>query len=228
VSLETILNAGGVKPGSRVLAVGVAGGEVRALRRTGYRVDEHQLDCGPAAALRGEPFTPPVKAWPIETGVYDAVLIGDDLALVVDDEAAIAEAARALRPGGMLLLRVPNAGVLAWLDAFNVYRYVRDVTRRGPKLPETRGIGWRRRYGAGDLRELLAPAFEPPRFWTEGIGLAEAARLSLLLAFAWLGKRRAAGLEARAAGFVGRLEAGIRPGTWGSRRVAVARRRQAR
>jgi SAM-dependent methyltransferase len=221
---EAILLACSVGAGSRVLAVGVAGGDVRSLRRAGFRVDEHRLDCNPAAALRGGPFTPPVKAWPVETGAYDALLIDDELALVVDDEAAIGEAARALRSGGLALLRVPNAGVLAWLDPFNAYRYVRDVTRRGPKLPETRGVGWRRRYGAGDLRELLAPAFEPPQFWTEGIGLADAARLSLLLGGAWLRGRRAPELEARAASLAGRLEAGIRPGGWGSRRIAVARK----
>ncbi|HEU5430288.1 MAG TPA: hypothetical protein VFU81_01420 [Thermomicrobiales bacterium] len=221
---EAILRTGGVEPGSRVLTVGVAAGDVRALRRAGYRVDEHRLDRNPAAALRGEPFTPPVKAWPVQTSVYDAALIDDDLALTVDDEAAIAEAARALRPGGIVLLRVPNAGVLAWLDPFNVYRYVRDITRRGPKLPETRGVGWRRRYGARDLRELLAPAFEPPRFWTEGIGLTDATRLTLLLGFAWLLGRRASELEARVAAIATRLESTLRPGSWGSRRIALARR----
>ncbi len=222
---DAMVRALGLGTGSRALVVGAPAGTVRALRRAGIRVDEHRLDRSPAAARRGKPFTPPVNVWPVETGAYDAVLIDEDLALVVDDEAAIAEAARALRPGGTLVARVPNAGVLAGLDAFNAYRYVRDITRRGPKLPETRAVGWRRHYRADDLRELLAPAFAPPAFWTEGIGVAEAARLMLLLGFAWLLGRRAPDLEARAERIAGRLESRIRPGDWGSRRIAVARRR---
>ncbi|HEU0114629.1 MAG TPA: hypothetical protein VFQ80_08130, partial [Thermomicrobiales bacterium] len=79
-------------------------------------------------------------------------------------------------------------------------------------------------YGERDLRELLAPWFDSPQTWTEGIGLADAARLALLLGFAWLLGRRAPGLEARAASLAARLESGIRPGGWGARRIAVARR----
>ena len=174
---------------TRVLVVGAPGGLVAGLTGRGYQVTPHDLDVGPAAALVGEPFVPPVTAWPGPDGAFDAVLLLDQLAFVVDDEEAIAEAARVLRPGGMLILRVPSAGLLAWLDPYNAYRYVRDVTGRGPKPHETRGIGWRRHYRRRDLDELLEGQFHVRARETEGVGLAEAARLALLLLFRWLLRR---------------------------------------
>ncbi|HET6344610.1 MAG TPA: methyltransferase domain-containing protein, partial [Myxococcota bacterium] len=94
-----------------------------AFRRAGYRVDRHALDTGPLAQLAGVPFTPPVITWPFADRAYDAVLLLDDLALTMREEEALAEGARVLRPGGILLVRVPRSGPLAWLDGYNAYRY---------------------------------------------------------------------------------------------------------
>ncbi len=156
-----------------------------AFRRAGYRVERHALDTGPLAQLAGVPFTPPVVAWPFSDASYDAVVLLDELALTVREEEALAEAARVLRPGGTLLLRVPASGPLAWLDGYNAYRYVRDVTRRGTLLPEVKGIGWRRHYRRDDLRGLLAPHFRVQAMRASGIALSEAARLALSLFWRW-------------------------------------------
>jgi len=169
-----------------VLAVGTPARLNRAWRRAGWQVDRHALDLGPAADLAGRPFTPPVKAWPHPDAAYDAVVIHDQLAHVVDDEAAIAEAARVLRPGGRLLLRVPRDGPLAWLDSFNLYRYLRDFTRRGTALDETRGIGWRRHYPRHDLVRLLDARFRVTAMAKEGAGFTDIARLIPLIVFRWL------------------------------------------
>jgi SAM-dependent methyltransferase len=156
-----------------------------ALSGAGYRVDRHALDTGPLAQLRGIPFTPPVVAWPFPDAAYDAVLLLDELAMVVPEEDALAEAARVLRPGGILLLRVPAAGRLAWLDGYNAYRYLRDITHRGKLLPEIKGLGWRRHYRRDDLRGLLAPHFRVRAIRAAGLGLSDAARLSLSLVWRW-------------------------------------------
>lgn len=156
-----------------------------AFRRAGYRVDRHALDTGPLAQLAGVPFVPPVVTWPFANGAYDAVILLDELALTVREEEALAEAARVLRPGGTLLLRVPANGPLAWLDGYNAYRYVRDITRRGKLLPEIRGIGWRRHYGRDDLTGLLPPHFRVRTMRASGIGLSDAARLGLSLFWRW-------------------------------------------
>jgi SAM-dependent methyltransferase len=156
-----------------------------AFRSVGYRVERHALDTGPLAQIAGVPFTPPVVAWPFPDAAYDAVVFLDELALTMRDEEALAEAARVLRPGGTLLLRVPASGRLAWLDGYNAYRYVRDITRRGTLLPEVKGVGWRRHYGRDDLKRLLAPCFRVRSMRGSGLGLSDAARLGLSLAWRW-------------------------------------------
>jgi SAM-dependent methyltransferase len=170
---------------SSLLLLGGDDSVAAAFRRAGYRVDRHALDTGPLAQLAGVPFTPPVVAWPFPGAAYDAVVLLDELALTVREEEALAEAARVLRPGGTLLLRVPFSGPLAWLDGYNAYRYVRDVTRRGTLLPEAKGIGWRRHYRRDDVRGLLAPHFRVRAVRSSGIGLADAVRLALSLFWRW-------------------------------------------
>ena len=156
-----------------------------AFARRGYRVERHALDTGPLAQLAGVPFSPPAVAWPFPDAAFAAVVLLDELALTMPEEEALAEAARVLRPGGILLLRVPARGRLAWLDGYNAYRYVRDITHRGKLLPAMRGIGWRRHYGRDDLRMLLAPHFRPRAIRASGIGAADAARLGLSLLWRW-------------------------------------------
>jgi SAM-dependent methyltransferase len=174
-------------PASGVSLLLLGGDDVVAavFRDVGFRVDGHALDTGPLAQVPGVPFTPPVVAWPFPDAAYDAVVLLDELALTMSEEEALAEAARVLRPGGTLLLRVPAAGRLAWLDGYNAYRYVRDITHRGQLLPEVRGIGWRRHYRREDLHRLLSPHFRVRELRASGIGLSEAARLGLSLLWRW-------------------------------------------
>lgn len=170
----------------RVVLIGGDDVIAAALRRTGVRVTRHALDTGPLAQAPGVPFTPPVVAWPFPDASFDAVILLDELALTVREEEALAEAARVLRPGGILLLRLPAAGPLAWLDGFNAYRYLRETTRRGKPLPEVEGVGWRRHYPRADVRQLLRPYFQVRAMRGVGLGLSEAARLALLVSWRWL------------------------------------------
>jgi SAM-dependent methyltransferase len=197
-----------------------------ALRRFGFRVDRHALDTGPLAQVAGVPFTPPVVDWPFADAAYDAVVLLDELALTVREEEALAEAARVLRSHGRLLLRVPATGVLAWLDGFNAYRYLRETTGRGAPLPEMAGVGWRRHYSRADVRALLAPHFRVVAMQGSGIGLTDAARLAMLGCWRWaLRSRRGDAATRRLTGRLTRLEGGWRIGRFGYSLVTVAERR---
>lgn len=211
--------------GAAVVLLGGDGVLAAALQRAGYDVQRHALDTGPLAQVAGVPFTPPVVDWPFPDAAFDAVILLDELALTVREEEALAEAARVLRPGGTLLLRVPAAGALAWLDGFNAYRYLRETTHRGKPLPEVAGVGWRRHYPRDDLRELLRPHFHVRAMRTAGIGLSDAARLGLLVFWRWaLRSERGDELTRRLPLAVERREGRLSLGNHGYSLVAIAER----
>jgi SAM-dependent methyltransferase len=188
-------------PGGAVLLLGGDDRLADDLRRAGLAVTRHTLDMGPLAQLAGIPFTPPVIEWPFPAASFDAVVLLGQLALTVKEEEALAEAARVLRPDGRLLLRVPAEGRLAWLDGFNVYRYVQETSRRGKRHPAVAGVGWRRHYPRPDLLGLLQPHFRVLTFAPTGIGLEDAVRLAGNLYWRWLRRdeRHDADTERRAA-----------------------------
>ena len=173
-------------PGGAVLLLGGDDRLADSLQRAGFAVTRHALDMGPLAQLAGIPFTPPVVEWPFQDASFDAVVLLDQLALTVKEEEALAEAARVLRPGGRLLLRVPAEGRLAWLDGFNVYRYLQETSRRGKRHPAVAGVGWRRHYPRPDLSALLQPHFRVLRFAPTGVGLEDLVRLTGNLSWRWL------------------------------------------
>ena len=179
------------------------------LRRAGFTVTRHALDMGPLAQLAGIPFTPPVVEWPFPDASFDAVVLLDQLALTVKEEEALAEAARVLRPGGTLLLRVPATGRLAWLDGFNVYRYLQETSRRGKRHPAVAGVGWRRHYPRPDLVALLQPHFRVVRMAPTGVGLEDSVRLMGNLYWRWLRRDGSHDAETeRRAAAAARLERG--------------------
>lgn len=216
-------------PASRDAAILLLGGDdplQAELEAAGYRVDRHALDTGPVAQPAGLPFSPPVVAWPFPDGAYEAVILLDELALTVQEEEALAEAARVLHPGGILLLRVPAAGCLAWLDGFNAYRYLRETSGRGRPLPAVEGTGWRRHYPRADLEALLRPHFHLRAMRGSGVGLADAARLGLLLYWRWArDSNDGDAAVARAPQRLMRLEGDLNVAGRGYSLVAVAERR---
>jgi SAM-dependent methyltransferase len=215
--------------GSAVLLLGGDDNLARVLRRAGYRIERHALDTGPLVPLRGQrcasTFVPPVVAWPHPDASYDAVILLDQLALTVLEEEALAEAARVLRPGGVLLLRVPAAGRLAWLDGYNAFRYIQEITHRGRRLPDAAGVGYRRHYRREDLRTLLQPHFRVRAMRASGIGLSDSARLALSLFWRWvLQSPRGDAAIRRIPETVARLEGRLAPAGRGYWLVAAAER----
>jgi SAM-dependent methyltransferase len=168
-----------------ILLIGGSVAQETALSAAGFHVNRHQLDTGPLAESPGVSFTLPLVTWPFSDATFDVVLLLDQLAFTVQEEEALAEAARVLRPGGMLVLRVPADGKLAWLDGFNAYRYVQETSGRGKRLPEMAGVGWRRHYPREDVLRLLRPYFQVRELRTSGIGLTDATRLGLNLFWRW-------------------------------------------
>jgi SAM-dependent methyltransferase len=215
--------------GSAVLLLGGDDNLARVLRRAGYRIERHALDTGPLVPLRGQrcasTFVPPVVAWPHPDASYDAVILLDQLALTVLEEEALAEAARVLRPGGILLLRVPAAGRLAWLDGYNAFRYIQEITHRGHGLPEAAGVSYRRHYRREDVQKLLQPHFRVRAIRASGIGLSDSARLALSLFWRWaLQSRRGDTAIRRIPETLARLEGRLAPAGRGYWLVAVAER----
>lgn len=215
--------------GSAIVLLGGDDTLMRALRRAGYRVDQHALDTGPLAPLPEQrctaTFVPPVVAWPQPDASSDAVVLLDQLALTVLEEEALAEAARVLRPGGILLLRVPAAGRLAWLDGYNAFRYIQEITHRGHRLPEVAGVGYRRHYRREDVRKLLQPHFRVRAMRASGIGLSDSVRLALLLFWRWaLQSRRGDAAIRRIPETLARLEGRLAPAGRGYWLVAAAER----
>jgi SAM-dependent methyltransferase len=147
------------------------------------RADERPIRC----SFAGEPVSAAADALPFDDGSFGRVECGAILAYVRNDIGLASELTRVLAPGGLLNMRVPAAGPLAGLDAFNLHRYLVDTTHRGLRPFETAEIGWRRHYGETDLC-LLFPErdYELINRRREAIALAEIVRLAGFIAFRWL------------------------------------------
>ena len=156
---------------------------------------------------------------------FDAVLLLDVLAVLPDDQGAIDEAARVLRPGGSLVLRVPYRGPLAWLDAMTVARYVGDIIGGRSTLDSTTPVAWRRHYRRRDIAAMLGRRFRVRAVAGTGVGASEAVRvLSMLLCRRLLRWERGDAAANRLAAAVDRVELRLRFGPLGYHLTIVAER----
>jgi SAM-dependent methyltransferase len=127
-------------------------------------VDFHPLAARHASRVSSRVVRGRAQALPFAAGAFDLVTCLDVLYhhAVPDDERALAEIARALRPGGWLLLRVP---------AYDWLRGAHD-----------RQVHTRHRYGRRELRQKLSGAgFEVRRLTGAGLSLLPPAVLRRLL-----------------------------------------------
>jgi SAM-dependent methyltransferase len=107
----------------------------------------------------------------------------DVLEHIDDAEAAVEEARRVVRSGGVLIASTPHRGLLGRMDALNVYAGLR---RRWPQLPSVApaaesGGHEHRHYSVAELEDVLAPHFTVDRVARTGVGLQEIVHLGLLV-----------------------------------------------
>jgi SAM-dependent methyltransferase len=174
-----------LEPGSlRILDVGcsfgygsaaIGAGGPAGRRVIGIERDPEHLEM----ASRSFPWVTILEAdatsLPVPDGCADAVILLDVIEHIAEPARVLAEARRVLRPGGLIIVSVPHRGPLGWLDALNIYAWMR---RRRPSLPahaaatESDG-GPHQHFTAAELTELLSPWFVVDRVARTGLGLQE-------------------------------------------------------
>ncbi len=123
----------GIGPGARVLDVACGGGLIALpLAEDGFRVTG--VDLSESSLVEARRRVPPGADATFEVGdataldvadaSCDAVLLFDMLEHVEDQAGVIAEAARVVRPGGVVLFNTFNRTPLAWLVAVQGFRFV--------------------------------------------------------------------------------------------------------
>jgi SAM-dependent methyltransferase len=120
-----------LRPG-RAMDIGAAGGgNTRVLQAAGWSVGalEYGEDGATVAAERGLPvLRGDATALPVADASLDLVVAFDVLEHIVDDDAAVAEVLRTLRPGGRFLVAVP-ADPRLWSEHDVAVDHVRRYTR---------------------------------------------------------------------------------------------------
>jgi SAM-dependent methyltransferase len=145
---------------------------------------------------------------PILAASADIAVLIDALEYAIDDTALLGEAARVLKPGGQLCVRVPHCRRADWLDARNIYHYLRETTRRGDPLPEMGHGIFRRHYAADELGNLLKEAgFTIQEWQTSGVGASEVVYLGGAGLFRWATASRRFEAVRRLYGRLDRMEA---------------------
>lgn len=135
---------------------------------------------------------------PVRDAEFDVLEIRDDaLSRVMDEPAWVAELARVITPGGELRLTLPASGLLAWLDALNLFRYAVDIGKRGDAPDAALPTGWNRHYTRDNVRRLLdAAGFVDIRIQDANYADREIRLLAVLMVRNWIGGDREAELEA--------------------------------
>lgn len=181
-----------IPDGSRVLDLGCAFGFGTRLPARRFKTYGHDLSAPyierARRSLPDVTFTVgPADSVPYPDAFFDAVLLLDVLEHVPDDAAVLREIARVLRPGGTLILSVPNQGILARFDSLNVYHHIFGNRVPSPTDdPSWPGVREHRHYSRQQLAMLLADRFTVRHVEYTGLGIAEPVNLALLLVRAWL------------------------------------------
>jgi SAM-dependent methyltransferase len=161
-----------------VAARGPAGREVVGVERDPDHLKKARVRYPWLRVMPGD-----ANALPVADGSADAVLLLDVIEHIARPELALSEAARVVRPSGVVIVSVPHRGLLRWLDALNLYASAR---RRWPSLPPLEaatesGGGPHRHFTASELVDLLGPGFTVERVARTGLGAQELATIAMIV-----------------------------------------------
>jgi ubiquinone/menaquinone biosynthesis C-methylase UbiE len=157
----------------RLLEVGCSWGYIvgnlSAPARSKFGLDPNRLDLKHATRKYGNHVTflaGIAEMIPLESASFDCLILSEVLEHTFDEEAALAEADRVLKPGGLLILTVPHAGWLPFLDGTNwkfrlphLHRWLYGVKHRGDYTHFVPVTALHRHYSVDRLTQLLEPRF---------------------------------------------------------------------
>jgi len=172
---------------SRVLDLGCAFGFGTRQLLPRYRAYGHDLSAEYIArarrTVRGAIFTHgSAEQVPYPDNSFDGVLLLDVLEHVPSEQSVVREVRRILRPGGRLIVSVPNRGLFGGLDSLNLYQRWFGPTAPAPTDdPSWSASPHHRHYSLTDLTRLFGGDFRLRGVEYTGLGLAEPVNLLLLL-----------------------------------------------
>lgn len=177
-----VLAENGVKPPAKILDVACGAGFLSIpLAEAGYEVRGIDLSAGSLAAAAKRGTHLPNLAFAHENALqleapdasYDAVLLMDFLEHVTEPEAAVREAARALKPGGVMVFHTFNRTPVARLLAIKALEvFTRDcpdhvhVYELFIKPKELEAMTLRAGIGVRDVRGLRPDFLSKPFLWS--------------------------------------------------------------
>jgi SAM-dependent methyltransferase len=164
-----------LRPSRRLLEIGCSSGYLtrhyrdKAERIVGFDINSSAL----RSARRRHPALPfvsgEVECLPFAADSFDAIVMLEVIEHTGSDNLALQEIRRVLRPGGILVLSTPHAGLFAFLDPCNLRKTVEHLLpgvyraiARVAKFESgqfTDNIERHRHYRLAELQALLGPEF---------------------------------------------------------------------